>query len=401
MTSNITFVDIILHINGGKGHVLPYHKAVSKAVQVNKWTYVPLVSKSDKMPLLPDDWNINFINSGVLDYERQAVLSLFKKLNIWVFIKSTYTLYHDMKKQLRRVVIKDKAIVMLESFNPLQLIAVFLSLSVLPKNKFEFWLIYRGSHKWGGRKHFIMSITFSIFNLLVNYVFDKRYNKNNLLLLTDSEVLCESLPKFYRRNVYLLPIPHTPDYSNRRNDNKVIKNCISCWWPGAPREEKGLEIIKKLSRSNVGSSINKLELIVAQSAQIASNLNSGIRIKHVEDILSQEDYDNYFVISDFILLPYDKDIYAESTSGIFIECIFSGAIPLVTQNTWMHYELKKWELGFLAINWEDDIVNIILSMYEDSSIKEKMKLMQDYYVDFHSVSSFAKKIDLLSDGSNL
>ena len=54
---------------------------------------------------------------------------------------------------------------------------------------------------------------------------------------------------------------------------------------------------------------------------------------------------------DFVLLPYDKKIYAECNLGIFVEAIVAGKITLVSADTWMAYELNKFKLTELVIDW--------------------------------------------------
>jgi hypothetical protein len=62
----------------------------------------------------------------------------------------------------------------------------------------------------------------------------------------------------------------------------------------------------------------------------------------------------------------------------------------------MAYELEKRDLGELAIDWESDfIVQQIISLATNDSMKQKIRVMQIEYRSFHTIPSFAQAIDSL------
>ena len=69
--------------------------------------------------------------------------------------------------------------------------------------------------------------------------------------------------------------------------------------------------------------------------------------------MTREEYYSWLHLSQVILLPYDSFEYGSRTSGIFTECIVSGKIPLVTNNTWMSHECLKYNLTELIIDWHN------------------------------------------------
>lgn len=394
-----TFMGLALHIYGGKGHVFSYHKALGDAIRLNGWIHLAIVSPDLKLPELPDEWEVEYIDSGVLDYERPEIIRLLKCLNLWLFIKSMYVLGRDFARVLRKELESrsNRKIIFLESFNPLQLLSVVLSLLFVKRSRVSVWLMYRGGPDWGGRKHRLMSKSFSMLFRATNPIIRLLVGKENLVLLTDSEILSKSLPKYYKNPVHLVPIPHTPgQYRNSLSDTKSHDQVI-CWWPGAPRAEKGLDIIHRLA-SLKDKDAHQITLVAAKSTNLSAQ-EGCVRMETVEDKLARQDYENRFFTSDFILLPYDQAIYSESTSGIFTECIVAGVTPLVTKGTWMAYELEKRDLGELAIDWgSDSILQQIIGLATNDSIRQKIRAMQDEYRSFHTIPSFAHALDSLYQG---
>jgi hypothetical protein len=120
-----------------------------------------------------------------------------------------------------------------------------------------------------------------------------------------------------------------------------------------------------------------------------STNTGGPEIELVDDNLAREVFDARFEITDIVLLPYDRDIYNESTSGIFVETVFSGAIPLVTDSTWMAFELEKHDLQDLIIDWAGDDVA------RNAEIRNRLNRMSAHYRKFHSVKNFASVLDEL------
>jgi hypothetical protein len=393
------FMGLALHIFGGKGHVLTYHKALGEALKLNGWIHLAVVSPDPKLPDLPREWSIEYIDSGVLDHEGIEIKRLLKRLNFWAFIKSMYILGRDFTGVLRKEIEfrPNKKIIFLECFNPLQLLSVILSLLFVKRDRLSIWLLHRGGPDWGGRKYRVMARSYTISFKIMTPMIELLVGRDNLVLLTDSETLVTTLSKYYKRTFHLVPIPHMPgdhaDHADHIKDTGSHDRVV-CWWPGTPRAEKGTDIIQRLA-SIKDRDAYKVVLIAAKSANLTVQ-DGCSRIETVDDKLVRQDYENRFFTSDLILLPYDRDIYSESTSGIFTECIVAGATPLVTRDTWMAYELEKMGLGELAIDWESDlIVQQIISLATNDSIKQKIREMQAKYRSFHSIPSFARTLDSL------
>ena len=59
------------------------------------------------------------------------------------------------------------------------------------------------------------------------------------------------------------------------------------------------------------------------------------QVRFIEQPLSSEDYDETFAEIDCFVLPYRRERYAASTSGICVEAACAGKPVIVTSNTWL------------------------------------------------------------------
>ena len=391
-----TLVGLTLHLNGGRGHVLPYHKSLGQAVKINGWQHLALVSHRKDLPSLPEDWKVEYLDSGLLDCERNIVIKEIRRLNIFAFARGFFCLTKDLVRSLRKEISTNpgEKIIFLESFNPLQLLALVITLFFLDRRYLRIWLMYRGGPNWGGKKHRLMARSFSYAFRLMNPIIEILVGKRRLTLLTDSAILSANLPGFYKRSVNLLPIPHTPSKINKNRTNKNINQPILCWWPGAPRPEKGLEHINRLISLNTAPA-KHIKFVLPRSIRNSNNKNNS-QIQWVDDKLPTEEYEHQLLVSSCILLPYDKDLYSESTSGVFTECVVAGALPLVSRGTWMAYELEKRDLNALCINWDSsDALQRVIDVNYDEVIQSRFIRMRDEYRSFHSIPSFARELEVL------
>jgi len=234
-----------------------------------------------------------------------------------------------------------------------------------------------------------MSKTYYIFFYSANLFIKLLIGKKRLILLSDSELLSKSLFVYYKQIAHVLPIPHTPTQFKTRVDK--ISSKIVLWLPGTPRKEKGIDQVKYMT-TIVNKYSEKFKLVAAKSSELKTHYK-GMLVKLVDDRLSRDEYELSFFTSDFILLFYDKDLYSEATSGIFVESIVSGSIPLVTKGTWMEYELIKYGLSDLVVNCNSSfLLEDIYSIYTSNKVKINLTNMQKEYRSYHSMSSFSDEL---------
>ena len=132
-----------------------------------------------------------------------------------------------------------------------------------------------------------------------------------------------------------------------------------------------------------------IKIIISERAK--NELPRDQNIEFIDANLTREEYCSWMKFSDLILLPYYSESYRARSSGVFIEAICAGAIPITTKNTWMASELEKFGLEKLLVDWQsDNLVEIFQSILKDQQIRQKLVQMQQHYRSFHSIENFAK-----------
>lgn len=376
IAKNPLFISIIPNLVGGEGHIIPYHNSISSAINLLNWQHEVIYSGDKNSINLPTNW-LNVLDGGKLESDSNLWGKLAK-------FKDVINLAKSLNNYLEKIIHDNPErdiIIFIERFIHLQLFALYLSLvnSNIPKEKLFIWILYR--------RDFHNHKTKSIYKLL-NKSLKNLVKPNHFHLFSDSKLLADSMSKYFQESMTVMPIPHTEFSEKESNFN--LDNII-CWWAGPPREEKGWQTIRELTKSQ-NKLANKFTIVACKSSQLISH-EKGTKIILTDDNLSRSEYVNWLLKSDIILLPYDSVAYQERTSGIFTESIIAGNIPITRSQTWMARELLKFELEELIINWENieevfaEIKNILLS----STIQNKLKIMRQEYRNFHNLNNFAQQ----------
>ncbi len=308
-----------------------------------------------------------------------------RKLGSWYYIfprRKNNTIYSKIKYLINLTISlfefkleTSNNIIFLESFTTIQFIITIIYTLLKNSNVKNLCLLFRNNNDINEFNIIIYKVVFRIFNSI---------SPKKLCLYTDSDTLKIFFEEKFNLPFCVLPIPHTDNILCSEFFEKK-SNSIIMWWPGAPRPEKGLQIINKISHKVNNLSNIKLYLSEKTQGVIFSN-----QVIATSDPMSEIDYVNMLRKSDFILIPYDQKVYSLATSGIFVEAIFSGKIPLVSKDTWMASELIKNNLPELIFDWTNlnflDNLNDILS---NSYIINKLKIMNLNYRNFHNISSYS------------
>jgi hypothetical protein len=251
---------------------------------------------------------------------------------------------------------KGNTIYFLESFRMIDLMAAMLG-SLFMKKEDVFFLFFRRS----SRKLFIAV----------------RFFRKNTIFLTDSEIVAAQFYEKTKTKIHVMPIPHTSVMCTSDVREKIV-----CYWPGEPRKSKGLLEMEWVS----SLADQRFELVAAE----ASGLKNA---KWIKNVLSREEYLKYLMEADLILLPYDPIVYREGSSGIFVEAVCLGKIPVVKEGSWLAYELKKFQLDDLIIQWEEaDFFDRLESIFFSKNVREKLDVMREKYSAFHNQENFTQCI---------
>ncbi len=385
VASKPLFISLIPCLMGGEGHILPYHGAVRRSVASLGWDYQAWV---------PQDAGANLEEIGnwakpiLRPEDLEAEGSLAKKLTR---IPQALQCGDVLAENLKDLLSHDEnrpVILFLERFIHLQLLAIWWGLRQLSpqaRQRLHFWILYR--------RDVHLDQTRPIYRWLQNR-FSTLLNPNHCQLLTDSEPLGRSLENYFQQPFTVMPIPHT-DFTEVA-PLSVQADPIICWWPGAPREEKGWSVMGNLVSAPCNSPV-KIQVIAAAASRLKSP-SQGIEVHLVGDRLDRDEYAHWLDRAQIILLPYDPVAYAERTSGIFTEAIIAERIPLVSAGTWMAQELAKYQLTDLVINWSDPVKvwREIPSKLANPVIQEKLTAMGEAYRRYHCLDSYAEVMQKLS-----
>lgn len=377
-------VSIIPSLEGGKGHMLSYHLAVRDACILNNWSHAALFSSTPAARSIPNGWH-DVLNTGSLETQPRKLLA---EIGCWNVSREIIRFSRSIRAGIKRLA-KDEneeVIFFIERFNAFQLLAFVFAFTFFGKRGSSLWVMIRHEPS----ESFLIK--------KINYILIAQlrmlFGRESFRLLADSEPLGHVLSSFFKCKVDILPIPHT---------NHLSRPCLAqtgkvvFWWPGSPRLEKGWSIIKELAKELMVSKVSQhASLVVSDAAEISAQ-NTKFRIELVENILPLQKYWAMFERVDVVLLPYDSDFYKSSTSGIFVETIVSGKIPLVSDGNWMSYELRRFGLSELIVeNWKlDDLLLKVSLLNKSDQAKSKLDEIRKFYISYHSTGSFAEQIKLL------
>lgn len=368
------FISLIPNLMGGEGHIIPYHMSITEATKILGWHHEVIYSPEENLSDLPDNWH------GELMGNKLEIDG-----NIWDKLKQIKVFSDSIQCYLKEKLFNNKSsqshIIFIERFIHLQLFALWLSVLFLPKDNLYIWVLYR--HNFHQHK------TKLVYKLL-NKLLKKAVKSNHFQLFSDSELLADSMSKYFEESFTVMPIPHTEFVEKLPNNN----DNIICWWAGPPREEKGWQIIKNLSECETFFA-DKFTLVGAKSANLIT-VNHGVKVILTDDNLSREKYISWLAKTDIMLIPYDAIAYQERTSGVFTESIIAGNIPVTMANTWMAKELLKFGLDKLIINWDnsEEVWQQINEIINCEETQIKLRKMQKAYCDFHNISSFAHQFKI-------
>lgn len=326
-----TFHSLAPRLRNERGHELAYHTAVEKAAALMGLPYQAYVADDCEAKLPSQQW-----------------LKYFRPQKLW----------QDIGQLFRT----KKGVFFLESFTGRDLLVITASALLFAGQNTELLLLLRYGKcqlTAKGRLHLLCL-------KLLKAKLGKRFKG-----LTDSELVAISWPE----KLQVVPIPHTEHFLSRPPPLKKI-----FWWPGIPRPAKGFEEMVYLA-----------SLPDAKEIEIVAARDSKLPVTLVDDILSRDEYCTLMGKSSVVLLPYDPETYRYGTSGILVEAVIAGKMPLVKEGSWLAAELRRYDLEELIVDWTNPhFFSHALQLL--SSTKEKLARMQQAYAAYHSTQTFANEL---------
>lgn len=359
------FISLAPHLQSPSGHQFIYLQKIGECVQQAGWEHHVLACNTCPKAPLPETWAPFF---HAKNNDRFSIFQTFR-----LCIDFIHAFWKDRK---------EKRLFFLESFNTSDLAAFTLASFLFTHKQDALWILFRYGTPllpYKGKLHaFFMKLL-------------RRKLRKRLTLLTDSTLVQRDFSTQLRLPLYVVPIPHTDDIPQ---ETRPFNKTVFCWWPGEPRLSKGWHEMQRLLTTN-DPNTSRFTLLLSRKAICPDSTH--IKFQALPDPLSREEYAHFLTQSDVILLPYDPAIYGMSTSGIFVEAITAGKMPLVKEGSWLAEELKKHSLTELIVDWKNPtFFSHAFSLLQQSALQEKLKAMRDHYHAFHSKNNFLQTVrDLL------
>jgi hypothetical protein len=360
---------------GQSGHSSRYHESIYKALNFSKVVYSVAIPCGST---IQNSYCDRVIVSDFSSFENLRLVKN-KVLRFFLHVKSySKKLNYFIRYIERNNNPSDKKIVFLEQSTPVELLLFFVFLKVKSIKVEQIWYVLRGEQD--GINLFFLKAC--------DYVFDNK--KISLHYMADSELIADYMKEKIKANIDMIPIPHTN--INCRESIDFSKG-VKFWWPGYPGIEKGLNLVRRMLSVQPNTK-TPFTLYVSNQANLTSD---NITIHNLKAVLNDNEYTDMFSTASLVIFPYldTKKGYLRRTSGPFVEAIISGSMVLVNKGTWMDYELSKYSLEELIIDWEERIVDksifpIIEKNLSNSEVVKKLNLMRDDYMNFHSVPGVNK-----------
>lgn len=363
---SFTFHSLIPELKNESGHHLPYHTKVQEAVEALGGQFSAYINSRSCLNL-SERWHKWFRRKKDPKYKLRYLFRLFI--------------------DYRRIFLKEacdssKRVFFLESFTTGDLIPFVLASLLYARKSDQLWVLFRFERAK-------LEMAFQGFWMRLA----KRVLKARWRILSDSELLLEHLERGFKQKIELLP----QYLSTIPLEKKEQKNKIICAWLGGPRIEKGLHRVQRLAEVHDPMS-RKFILTLPSNVLSLPPLNS-LEVRQLAQNLPRVSYEEEFSKSDVMLLPYESSCYRYRTSGIFIESVLAGKIPVVTPDTWSAYQLKKYDLSELILDWDHPLFfSNLFQVIHDENLKSKLKCFQAAYRELHSLNSFKSALKTLLAG---
>ena len=342
------------------GYFYNYHLSVQKALLSKVTTAHVYVSNKAAFAEHPEGW-------------KKWFSPVFNRANRRKFWKECRALYKTKSE--------NKRIFFLEFFGRRDFVLFAASAALFSKKSDTFWILYRDDLEIRRKKDLKM---IRLLSKLLQWKVKQRF-----IPLTDNELLADFYQGWFGRRPIVLPVVSTV----YKPVEKVHKTHLRLSWLGAPRPDKGSKEISHLVQIQDPQAKN-ITLEVSGATHFPPPKNQ-LEISLRRVFLTAKEYYDSLERSDVVLLPYDQK-YARRTSGVFVEAILAGKIPVVKEGSWLSHELKRFDLTELIVDWEDPLFfTNLFPLLQNEKILARLEKMQQAYVSFHGEKNFAESLRAL------
>lgn len=363
---NYRILAIVPYLRNEKGHYHSFHLAADEAATSLGWEYIVAAPDDTEVKNWPSHWQ-KCLDLKLRSFKPRWLARFYEKH----VIRTSLT--HFLKKNSLP---GDSNILFIEDPSTRMLRLLMKSLALLRTQKLTVWIHWHSTCDSASVCRWVKRL--GLFCLA-----------NNPILTAMTDSLAQEWQEALQMPVGTVPHPtqtHSDIQPLTRSDD-----LMHCWWPGSPYRWKGQDCIQRLLNLT-GPAAARLKLICSAEATLVAG-QGAVKLQHVAPMLEREEYLRHMTSADLILLPYEPGYCAKRFSGILLEAIQLGKIPVVQDGTWMAQELRKYHLSALIIDWsQSDLAEKLISLATDHDVQTKIQAMQQTYRHLHCSSNFARAL---------
>lgn len=332
------------NIKNYSGHPYTYHCHCQNVIEALDGRYHAYIQQESPIDPLPLRWRNHFPSPSEKHFFKKQARAFFKK--------------------------KPQATFFIETFTRREFKAFALGALIYGKKEDGVWILFRDDHIWKNPKD---RRTVQLLTKLLKLKY-----KNRLYYLTDSSSIATFLEQKLKTSFVTLPLPVTIEHPKPFSQPSTRRLLFI----GEPRKEKGLKQVLRLAQQAAPSfTLTCSEAITFDHPKLSITTHP--------TKLDEKSYNQLLLDHDVLLLPYDRRRYQRRTSGIFVEAIWGGTIPLVTSDTWMSEELKQHDLSELIVDFtRPDFFSHVEQLLSRPKLYPKLARMQKLYQKTHTPESF-------------
>ncbi len=248
--------------------------------------------------------------------------------------------------------------------------------------------------------------------------------KKRFTLLTDSEILSDDYALVYPHRIVTAPIPLNEPFfqpievDNSANSlflrhNLLKENFVDFGYMGDFRSGKGFDLLPSMIKKVLCAKKTNSRFIIQcanseygkeppptliELQELAQTFKNNVVL--INERLSDADYLRLFDFLDVIMIPYTAFPWDKGTSNILTEAIALGKTAIVSNDTWMSHELKKYGGGleFEKSNADDFAEKVTQLTDNHHNFAEKVVEYSPSWKAKHNVKNL---VDLLLQEANI
>jgi hypothetical protein len=363
------------------GHIYKYNVTVGNSVARLGWAAAGWGRAAARVRSVPLHWKLNL---GKQTAKFRGIAGRIEKT--LAFLSTQIQLMRELRRTVDRPVI-----IYADWFDLVHLVIMTTALYLTKQHRhLHFWLMCRAP----------MTRRKAAPRRLLHRLIEIRLGRHRLQLLGESELVDQYNVECYGKSVTTMPIVTTNQRSASENpDIERVKatlpsHKLRLWWPGRPFPHKGPSIIDSLMSTPSRSSAQAVILTSDRYSPPPRDASADM-VEHVEvpDPLTPTEFSDWIQFSDVILLPYDVSVYRKIPSAIFVESSVANRMALVTDNTWMAYQYRKYGYPEFIIDWtQPNLIDRIVTIGRDAEHRRRSAEFAEQFSRLHNEASFAEEM---------